>query len=66
VSGEAKNVSANELVMKKHIEGEAKICSIKVTLSENGAKLDQSPECGYFASGICHFTSDGKELLKIQ
>lgn len=66
VSGEAKSVAENELVMKKHIEGEARICSIKVHLTPNGAKLDQSDECSYFAAGICHFTSDGKELLKIQ
>ena len=66
VSGEAKSVAENELVMKKHIEGEARICSIKVHLTENGAKLEQSEECGYFAAGICHFTSDGKELLKIK
>ncbi|WP_347988809.1 hypothetical protein [Methylomonas sp. AM2-LC] len=66
VSGEAKSVSANELVMKKHIEGEARVCTIKATLSETGAKLEQSTDCNYFASGICHFTSDGKELLKVQ
>jgi hypothetical protein len=66
VSGEAKSVSANELVLKKHIEGEARICTLKINLSETGAKVEQSPECSYFATGICHFTSDGKELLKIQ
>ncbi|MGD0959283.1 MAG: hypothetical protein ABSB19_05705 [Methylomonas sp.] len=66
VSGDAKAVSANELIMKKHIEGEARICSIKVTLTDNGAKLEQSEECTYFASGICHFNSEGKELLKIK
>jgi len=66
VSGEAKQVSENELVMKKHIEGEARICSLKVHLTPNGAKLEQSEECSYFAAGICHFSSDGKELIKIQ
>ena len=66
VSGEAKQVSATELVLKKHIEGEARICTIKIQLSADGAKIDQSEECGYFAPGICHFTSDGKELLKIK
>jgi len=66
VSGEAKIVAENELVMKKHIEGEAKICTLKIHLSPNGAKVEQSDECSYFATGICHFTSDGKELLKIQ
>jgi len=66
VSGEAKKISDTELVMKKHIEGEARICSITVKLTPDGAKLDQSEECGYFAAGICHFASDGKELVKIQ
>ncbi len=66
VSGDAKSVAENELVMKKHIEGEARICSIKVHLTTNGAILEQSQECGYFAAGICHFSSDGKELLKIK
>lgn len=66
VSGQAKSVAENELVMKKHIEGEARICSVKVHLTTNGAILEQSDECHYFAAGICHFTSDGKELLKIK
>lgn len=66
VAGEAKSVSANELVMKKHIEGEAQICTLKIQLSDTGAKIEQSEECTYFASGICHFTTDGKELQKIK
>lgn len=66
VSGEVKSISETELMMKKHIEGEAKICSIKIQLTPNGAKLEQSTECGHFAAGLCHFTSDGKELLKIK
>jgi hypothetical protein len=66
VSGEAKQVAENELLLKKHIEGEARICSLKIHLSADGAKIDQSEECSYFATGICHFTSDGKELLKIK
>lgn len=66
VAGEAKKVSDTEIVLKKHIEGEARSCLVKVTLTTNGAKLDQSEDCNYFASGICHFTSDGKELLKIK
>lgn len=66
VSGEAKVVAENELVLKKHIEGEARSCSVKVHLTPNGAKLEQSEECTYFAAGICKFASDGKELLKIK
>ncbi|QWF71417.1 hypothetical protein KEF85_02720 [Methylomonas paludis] len=66
VSGEAKSTGENELVMKKHIEGEARSCLLKVRVSPNGAKVEQSEECGYFAAGICRFSSDGKELVKIQ
>lgn len=66
VSGDAKAAGKNELVLKKHIEGEARSCTVKVHLTPNGAKLDQSEECNYFAAGICHFSSDGKELLKIK
>ncbi len=66
VAGEAKSVGENELVLKKHIEGEARSCSVKIHLTPNGAKLEQSEECGYFAAGICRFSSDGKELVKIK
>ena len=66
VSGDAKLVEANELVMKKHIEGEKRICTVKIHLKPEGAILEQSEECGYYAAGICHFTSDGKELVKIK
>ncbi len=66
VSGDAKQVAENEIVMKKRIEGEAKNCSLKVHLTPNGAKLEQSEDCSYYAAGICHFTSDGKELVKIK
>jgi hypothetical protein len=66
VSGEAKKVGENELVMKKQIEGEAHYCSLKIQLTPNGAKVEQSKECGYFAAGLCHFDSDGKELVKIK
>lgn len=66
VSGEAKSVAENELVMKKRIEGETRFCTLKIHLTPNGAKLEQSDDCHYYAAGICHFTSDGKELLKIK
>lgn len=65
ISGEAKLVAENELVLKKHIEGEARHCVIKVHLTANGAKLEQSDECSHYAAGICHFTST-KELIKIK
>jgi len=52
--------------MKKHSEGEATFCELKVHLSPDGAKVEQSKGCGNFAPGICHFSSDGKELVKIK
>ena len=66
VSGEAKAVSENELLMKKHSEGEATFCELKVHLSPNGAKVEQSKDCDNFAPGICHFSTDAKELVKIK
>jgi hypothetical protein len=66
VSGEAKSTSETELVMKKRIEHETHFCTLKVLLTPNGAKIEQSEDCNYYAAGICHFGSDGKELLKIK
>ena len=66
ISGEAKKTGDNEITFRKQIEGEAKYCVLKVTLSADGAKVQQSPECSYYAAGICHFDSDGKELTRIK
>lgn len=66
VSGEAKMVAENELVMKKRIEHETNFCTLNIHLTPNGAKVEQSENCHYYAAGLCHFTSDGKELLKIK
>jgi hypothetical protein len=66
VSGEAKSVGANELVVKRHAEGEATFCELKIHLTPNGAKVEQSKDCDNFAAGICHFSTDGKELVKIK
>ena len=66
VSGEAKTVAANELVLKKHSESEATFCELKVHLSPEGAKIEQSKDCDNFAPGICRFSSEGKELVKIK
>jgi hypothetical protein len=66
VSGEAKSTGENELLMRKHIQGQADYCELKIKLSPNGAKIEQSTDCGHFAAGICHFSSDGKELVKIK
>ncbi|MDD2660782.1 MAG: hypothetical protein PHY54_14080 [Methylococcales bacterium] len=66
ISGEAKSVGANELVMKKHAQGEASFCELKIHLTPNGAKVEQSKDCGNFAPGMCRFSTDGKELVKIK
>lgn len=66
ISGEAKKTGDNEITFRKHIEGEAKHCVLKITLSGDGAKIEQSPECSYYVAGICHFDSDGKELARIK
>lgn len=66
ISAEAKVVNANELTLKKQVDGEARHCVLKVQLTPNGAKIEQSEDCSYFAAGICHFASDGKELVKVK
>jgi len=66
VSGDAKFVSDNELVMKKQISGETRYCTLNVKLTPNGAVVKQSEDCSYFAAGICHFDSEGKELVKFK
>ncbi len=66
VSGEAKSEGENVLVMKRQMEGEAHFCTVKIELTPNGAKLEQSKDCSYFAAGLCHFNTDGKELIKVK
>ncbi len=66
VSGEAKKVAENELVLRKHLSGEKAVCELKIHLTPTGARVDQSDGCQNYAAGICHFTTDGKELIKIQ
>jgi len=66
VSGEAKMVSETELLMKAQVSGEKRYCSLKVQLTPNGVKVEQSEDCISFAAGICHFSSEGKELLKVK
>lgn len=66
ISGDAKVVGDNELTMKKQIPNEARYCTLQVHLTPNGAKIEQSEDCTYFAAGICHFATDGKELLKVK
>ena len=66
ISGEAKSVAANELVLKKHSESEATFCELKIHLTPTGAKVEQSKDCDNFTPGICHFSTDSKELVKIK
>lgn len=66
VSGEAKLVSETELQMKAQVSGEKRFCTLKVLLSPNGVKVEQSEDCISFAAGICHFSSEGKELIKVK
>lgn len=63
---EAKMVSDKELVVKKHIEGSTQYCTVNIQLTPNGAKLEQSKECEYYVTGLCHFSSNGKELIKMK
>lgn len=62
IAGEAKATGENKITLKKHSEEEAKFCSLDITLSPTGAKVDQSKDCDNFVTGICHFTSEGKEM----
>ena len=66
ISGEAKSIAANELVLKKHSESEATFCELKIHLTPTGAKVEQSKDCDNFTPGICHFSTDCKELVKIK
>ena len=66
ISGKAKSISANELIMKKHSESEAAFCELKIQLSPNGAKIEESKECENFTVSQCHFSSNCKELIKVK
>lgn len=66
ISGKAKSTGENELVLKKHSESEASFCELKIQLSPNGAKIEESKDCDNFAVGKCHFSSEGKELIKVK
>ena len=66
ISGEAKSTGKNELVLKKHSESKASFCELKIQFSPNGAKVEESKDCDTFTVGKCHFSSDGKELIRIK
>jgi len=66
ISGEAKANGEHQIILKKQPVGEALYCTLTVNLTANGAKVEQSEDCKYFASGICHFDSVDKELIRIK
>ena len=66
IENDAKSTGDNEITLRRQIEGEARHCSLKITFGAEGAKVEQSPECGYFVGGICHFDSEGKELIRVK
>lgn len=66
VSGEGKRIGENEISFKQHSGSEANSCVLKVKLTANGAVIEQSKHCDNFVTGICRFSSNGKELKKIQ
>lgn len=66
VSGEAKVTGENKITLKKRSEEEASYCTLDITLSATGAIVEQSKDCDNFVTGICHFTSEGKEIPKIK
>ncbi len=66
ISGPAKSTGDKEITLKKQAEGKAHFCALKINLTDTGAKVEQTEGCTYFAAGICHFDSDGKELLKLK
>ncbi len=52
----------NEITVSSDVD----FCELKVHLSPTGAKVEQSEDCRNFAAGICRFSSDGKELIKVK
>jgi hypothetical protein len=67
ISGEAKAVGDNELVLKKQARGEAHYCELTIKLTDDDAMIDESPDCArYFSGGFCRFGSEGKKLLRIK
>jgi len=66
ITGKAKSTGENELLLKKHSESEASFCELKIKLSPNGAKVEESKDCDTFTGKKCHFSSGDKELIKAQ
>jgi hypothetical protein len=66
ITGEAKSTSKDQITLKKHSEEGATYCVLNIQLSPTGAKVEQSQDCTNFVTGICHFSSAGKELVKVK
>lgn len=66
ISGKADFIKENELFMKIHSQGQANYCKLNIKLSGDTATIKQSEHCDNFARGICHFSTDGKELVKVK
>ncbi len=66
ISGKAKSTAENELLLKKHSESEASFCELKIQLSPNGAKIEESKDCDNFTVSKCHFSTESKELVKVK
>lgn len=66
IEGDAKMEGENKISLKKRSEGEAAYCTLDITLSATGAKVEQSKDCDNFATGICRFSSGGKEIPRIK
>jgi len=67
ISGEAKVVSENELTLKRQAEGEAHYCELKIHLSGDEARIEQSADCArYFSGGFCRFDTEGKVLHRLK
>jgi len=67
ISGEAKVISENELVLKRQAQGEAHYCELKIHLSSDEAKIEESQDCArYFSGGLCRFGSEGKPLKRVR
>ena len=65
ISGDAKYVAENEILMRKHWDGEARYCNLNIKLTQDGATVEQSEGCGYFVAGICRFSTEGRTLVRV-
>lgn len=66
LSSEAKRVDKDNLIVKKHSEVDASVCELKIHLTDTGAKIERSKDCDTFTTNFCHFSNDGKELIKVK